>query len=73
MRKGRSVWTKIIRNGRAIEYLFNAESFNFNYQFRNLLQKPVQLFQVYSFIQILFISSALFRVMNFLLVVFIIQ
>ncbi|CAF4070081.1 unnamed protein product, partial [Rotaria sordida] len=31
--QGKSVWTKIILNKRAVEYLFNAESFNFNYQF----------------------------------------
>lgn len=44
--QGKTVWTKIIRNKRATQYLFNAESFNFNYQFENLLPKPIQLFQV---------------------------
>ena len=44
--QGKSVWTKIIRNGKAIDYLFNAESFDFNYQFENRLSKPIQLFQV---------------------------
>ncbi len=44
--QGRTVWTKVIRNQRAVQYLFNAESFNFNYQFENLLPKPVKVYKV---------------------------
>ncbi len=44
--QGRSVSTKIIRNQRADQYLFNAESFHFNYQFENRLLKPIKIFQV---------------------------
>ncbi|UJR09497.1 hypothetical protein I4U23_013735 [Adineta vaga] len=42
--QGRSVWTKIIRNGTAVDYLFNGEAYDFNYQFENRLHKPIQLF-----------------------------
>ena len=44
--QGRSVWTKIIRNGVAVDYLFNGEAYDFNYQFENRLPKPVQLYPV---------------------------
>lgn len=44
--QGKSVWTKLLRNGKAIDYLFNAESFDFNYQFENRLTKSIRLFQV---------------------------
>lgn len=43
---GHSVWTKIIRNKTAVDYLFNAEAYDFNYQYENLLPKPIQLFPV---------------------------
>jgi hypothetical protein len=44
--QGVSVWTKIIRNNTAVEYLFNAESYHFNYQFQHRLSQPIQLFPV---------------------------
>ena len=44
--KGRSVWTKIIRNETAVDYLFNGEAYDFNYQFQNALLKPIQLYPV---------------------------
>ncbi len=40
------MWTKIIRNKTAVEYLFNAESYQFNYQFGNRLAKTIQLYPV---------------------------
>ncbi len=43
---GKSVWTKIIRNKTAVQYLFDAESYNFNYQFENKLPEPIQLYPV---------------------------
>ncbi|CAF3793088.1 unnamed protein product [Rotaria sp. Silwood1] len=42
--QGVSLWTKLIRNKTAVEYLFNAESYHFNYQFENRLAKPIQLY-----------------------------
>jgi len=42
--QGRSLWAKIIRNNKAIDYLFNAESYDFNYQFENRLAEPVKLY-----------------------------
>ncbi|CAF2078555.1 unnamed protein product [Rotaria magnacalcarata] len=42
--QGQSVWTKIIRNKKAVEYLFNAEAYDFNYQFQNILSKPIKLY-----------------------------
>ncbi|CAF1307283.1 unnamed protein product [Rotaria sordida] len=42
--QGRSIWTKLIRNGMPTDYLFNAQSFDFNYQFGNTLPKPIQLY-----------------------------
>ncbi|CAF3964888.1 unnamed protein product, partial [Rotaria sordida] len=42
--QGISLWTKLIRNKTAVEYLFNAESYHFNYQFENRLAKPIQLY-----------------------------
>ncbi|CAF4552760.1 unnamed protein product [Rotaria sp. Silwood1] len=39
-----SLWAKLIRNKTAVEYLFNAESYNFNYQFENRLTKRIQLY-----------------------------
>ncbi|CAF4514088.1 unnamed protein product, partial [Rotaria socialis] len=42
--QGQSVWTKIIRNKKAVEYLFNAEAYDFNYQFENILPKPIKLY-----------------------------
>jgi len=42
--QGRSLWTKIIREKKAVDYLFNAEAFDFNYQFGNAFPKPIQLY-----------------------------
>ncbi|CAF0933370.1 unnamed protein product [Adineta steineri] len=42
--QGASVWTKIIRDKKAVDYLFNGESYDFNFQFENRLPKPVQLY-----------------------------
>ncbi|CAF4212369.1 unnamed protein product, partial [Adineta steineri] len=44
--QGSSVWTKIIRDKKAVDYLFNAESYDFNYQFENRFPKPVQLYPI---------------------------
>jgi hypothetical protein len=43
---GYSVWTKLIRNNTAVQYLFNADAFNFNYQFANRLPKPIKIYPV---------------------------
>jgi hypothetical protein len=40
------MWTKIIRNQTAVEYLFNAEAYQFNYQFENRLPKRIKLYPV---------------------------
>ncbi|CAF1379082.1 unnamed protein product, partial [Adineta ricciae] len=42
--QGYSMWTKLIRNKTAVSYLFNADSYNFNYQFENRLAKRIQIF-----------------------------
>ncbi|CAF0775985.1 unnamed protein product [Adineta ricciae] len=47
--QGSSTWTKIIRNNTAVQYLFNAESYDFNYQFQNRLPKPIKLYPGDSF------------------------
>ncbi|CAF2811795.1 unnamed protein product, partial [Rotaria sp. Silwood2] len=39
-----SIWTKLIRNKKVVESLFNAEAYDFNYQFDNHLPKPIQLY-----------------------------
>ncbi|CAF5050635.1 unnamed protein product, partial [Rotaria magnacalcarata] len=44
MQTGRSLGTKLIRNNTAVEYLFNAERYDFNYQFDNRLSEPIQLY-----------------------------
>lgn len=44
--QGQSVWTKVIRNNTAVEYLFNADEFDFNYQYNDLLPKRIQLYPV---------------------------
>ena len=44
--QGRSVWTKIIRNQTAVDYLFNGDAFDFNYQFSNKFAKTIQLYPV---------------------------
>ncbi|CAF1351864.1 unnamed protein product [Rotaria sordida] len=41
---GRSIWTKIIRNKKAVQYLFNGESFDFHYQFQNRFIEPIKLY-----------------------------
>ncbi|CAF3285978.1 unnamed protein product [Rotaria sp. Silwood2] len=43
---GRSVWTKIIRNKKAVQYLFNGDAYTFNYQFQNRLPQPITLYPV---------------------------
>ena len=43
---GVSVWTKLIRNNTAVQYLFNAEAYDFNYQFENRLPKPIKIYPV---------------------------
>lgn len=43
---GRSVWTKLIRNQTAVQYLENVESYNFSYQFNSKLPEPIQLYPV---------------------------
>jgi hypothetical protein len=43
---GQSIWTKLIRNNTAVQYLFNAEAYNFNYQFTNRFPKGIQLYPV---------------------------
>ncbi|CAF1585953.1 unnamed protein product [Rotaria sp. Silwood1] len=42
--QGRSVWTKIIRNKKAVQYLFNGDAYTFNYQFQNRLPQPITLY-----------------------------
>ena len=46
LKKGKSVWTKLIRNATVAQYLFNADSYDFNYQFQYRLPKPIQLYRV---------------------------
>jgi len=48
--QGKSVWTKLIRNNTAVQYLFNGESYNFNYQFENRLPKPIKLYKGDAFV-----------------------
>jgi len=71
------MWTKIIRNKIAVEYLFNAESYQFNYQFGNRLAKTIQLYPVENikiFIVLVFFNVLFYlREMNLLQDVFIIQ
>ncbi|CAF3360809.1 unnamed protein product [Rotaria socialis] len=43
--QGRTVWTKIIRNNTAVDYLFNAEAYDFNYQYENRLPDRVKLYR----------------------------
>jgi hypothetical protein len=40
------MWTKLIRNNIAVQYLFNAEAYDFNYQFANRFPKGIQLYPV---------------------------
>lgn len=40
------MWTKLIRNKKAVEYLFNAESYHFNYQFENRLTNRIKIYPV---------------------------
>ncbi|CAF1351319.1 unnamed protein product [Adineta steineri] len=42
--QGVSIWTKLIRNKTVVEYLFDAEVFDFNYQFINQLPQRIQLY-----------------------------
>ncbi len=58
---GLSVWTKLIRNKTAIEYIFNAESYNFNYQFENRLTKRIQIYPVNNPSFFLFLFEFLFK------------
>ena len=43
---GVKIWTKIIRNGRDIGYLFNNQYYDFNYQNLYLLDTPVNITKV---------------------------
>ncbi|UJR06551.1 hypothetical protein I4U23_010834 [Adineta vaga] len=43
--QGLSIRTKLIRNKTVVQDLFNAESYDFNYQFVNRLPKPVKLYR----------------------------
>ncbi|CAF1282205.1 unnamed protein product, partial [Didymodactylos carnosus] len=45
--QGKSVSTKLIRNQSVASYLFNADAFDFNYQFENRLPKRIQLYPIY--------------------------
>ncbi|CAF4012623.1 unnamed protein product [Adineta steineri] len=47
--QGVSVWTKLIRNNTAVQYLFNAEAYDFNYQFENRLSEPIKIYPGDSF------------------------
>ncbi|UJR36615.1 hypothetical protein I4U23_029335, partial [Adineta vaga] len=42
--QGTSVWTKVIRNKTAVQYLFNAESYDANYQFEHILPQPIKIY-----------------------------
>ena len=57
------VWTKLIRNHTAIQYLFNAATYDFNYQYHNRLPSRIQIYpvKIFSFIPLFHLSS---RVMN---------
>jgi hypothetical protein len=46
MHIGASLWTKLIRNNTAVQYMFNAERYDFNYQFDNRLAEPIKLYPV---------------------------
>ncbi len=71
---GTTVWTKLIRNQTAVQYLFDADAFDFNYQFNNRLPERIQLYPVKNFrIHIIFsICNNLSRVTSLLVDVFII-
>jgi len=43
---GHTVWSKLIRNNTAVKYIFDADAFDFNYQYSNLLPERIQLFPV---------------------------
>ncbi|CAF4866020.1 unnamed protein product [Rotaria sp. Silwood1] len=43
--QGRTVWTKLIRNKTAVQYLFDAEAYDFNYQYENRLPQSIKLFR----------------------------
>jgi hypothetical protein len=43
---GRTVWTKIIHNKTAEQYLFNGDAYQFNYQFQNHFPQPITLYPV---------------------------
>ncbi|CAF2535600.1 unnamed protein product [Rotaria sp. Silwood2] len=47
--QGITVWTKIIRNNTAVQYLFNSEKYNFNYQYQSRLPQPIKLYPGDSF------------------------
>ncbi|CAF4045322.1 unnamed protein product, partial [Rotaria sp. Silwood1] len=42
--QGRSISTKIIRNKKVVQYLFNGDPFNFDYQLTYRLTEPIQLY-----------------------------
>jgi hypothetical protein len=45
-RLGVGLWTKVVRNGTAVEYLFNAESYDPNHQFEHKLSQPITVYPV---------------------------
>lgn len=73
---GTTVWTKLIRNNTAVQYLFDADTFDFNYQFNNRLPERIQLYPVRKSFKSNIIGfytyNNLFRVMHLLLSVFIV-
>ncbi|CAF4835640.1 unnamed protein product [Rotaria sp. Silwood1] len=42
---GRSAWTKLIRNKTALQYLFDTEEYDSNYQYENRLSQPIKLYR----------------------------
>ena len=44
--QGKEIWTKIIRNGKDMGYLFHNKHYDFNYQQNFVLNPPVVLTKV---------------------------
>ena len=51
---GTQVFSKVVRNGREVEFIANNKYYDFNYQYINFLQKPVIMRRVTLLINILF-------------------
>jgi hypothetical protein len=43
---GQSLWTKVISDKTAVDYLFNAEAYYSNFQFEYRLAQPIQVYPV---------------------------